>query len=80
MTPASSIEMTVRPLPSVRRPEEWRLRNDHAAVIEHVRRAGAQPGRELQHYGTLARLPIALKASVCKESVENLNRFENLNR
>jgi starvation-inducible DNA-binding protein len=50
-------------------------RNDNATVIEHVRRPGAQPGRELQHFGTLARLPIALEASVCKESVENLNQL-----
>ena len=30
--------------------------------------------KELQHFGTMARLPIALEASACARSVENLNQ------
>jgi hypothetical protein len=37
----------------------------HAVTNRHV--------PELQHFGTIARLPIALEASVCAQSVENLN-------
>ena len=38
----------------------------HAVTNRHV--------PELQHFGTIARLPIALEASVCAQSVENLNQ------
>src|SRR5256885_17185469 len=31
--------------------------------------------KELQHYGTVARLPIALDASVCRASIDNLNQL-----
>src|SRR5215831_79628 len=32
-------------------------------------------GKEIQEYGQLVKLPIALSESVCKESVENLNQL-----
>jgi starvation-inducible DNA-binding protein len=44
-------------------------------VDEHSRKLTVEPGRELQHYGTVARLPIALDTSVCSASVDNLNQL-----
>ena len=50
-------------------------RNDHATVIERARPVPVQHAEELQHFGTVARLPIALDAAVCAASVENLNQL-----
>ena len=41
-------------------------------VIDRVRPIVHQDSREIQPYGTIAKLPIALAESVCKASVENL--------
>jgi len=49
-------------------------RNEHRTVIERARPVPVQKSEELQHYGTVARLPIALDAAVCAASVENLNQ------
>ena len=43
-------------------------------VIDRVRPIVHQNSREIQPYGTIAKLPIALAESVCKASVENLNQ------
>jgi starvation-inducible DNA-binding protein len=50
-------------------------KHDVALLIERARPLTVQDGHELQHYGTVARLPIALDASVCATSVENLNQL-----
>jgi starvation-inducible DNA-binding protein len=42
--------------------------------IEQARPLTTDGVAELQHYGTIARLPIALDVSVCTESVANLNQ------
>jgi len=50
---------------------------NHAAKarnIDRVRPVVHQDSREIQPYGTIAKLPIALAESVCKASVENLNQ------
>jgi starvation-inducible DNA-binding protein len=49
-------------------------KNEHRTVTERARPVPVQKFEELQHYGTLARLPIALDAAVCTASVENLNQ------
>jgi starvation-inducible DNA-binding protein len=45
-----------------------------ARNIDRVRPVVHQDSREIQAYGTIAKLPIALAESVCKASVENLNQ------
>ena len=45
-----------------------------ARNIDRVRPVVHQDSREIQPYGTIAKLPIALAESVCKASVENLNQ------
>ena len=45
------------------------------AVVERVRPARTQRVAEIQHFGTIAKLPIALDAAVCAASVENLNQL-----
>jgi len=49
----------------------------HEVVIpsEQARPLTTDGVAELQHYGTIARLPIALDVSVCAESVANLNQL-----
>ena len=42
-------------------------------VVTRMRTLPVQHPKEIQHFGTMARLPIALEASVCATSVENLN-------
>ena len=42
---------------------------------KHEATLSDEGARELQHYGTVARLRIALDASVCAASVENLNQL-----
>src|SRR5207244_7043720 len=44
------------------------------SILDHVRPLVHQDSREIQPYGTIAKLPIALAESVCKASVENLNQ------
>ena len=44
-------------------------------VIEHADPPAVYEAKELQHYGTVVRLPIALATSVCAASVENLNQL-----
>src|SRR3989440_2862793 len=53
------------------------MTNRHArpTVIEGARPLAVQQAKELQHYGTVARRPIALDASVCAASVDNLNQL-----
>lgn len=48
----------------------------HEGVIpsEQARPLTTDAVAELQHYGTIARLPIALDVSVCAQSVANLNQ------
>src|SRR3989442_15198863 len=51
-------------------------RKETAAVLtDRTRPLTIQEGKEVQHYGTVARLPIALDVSVCAASVENLNQL-----
>ena len=47
---------------------------DADAILKHASPKVHQTGRETQPFGHLIRLPIALSASACKESVENLNQ------
>jgi len=50
-------------------------RHEAPVLSEHARPLVMHEAKELQHYGTVARLPIALDASVCAASVENLNQL-----
>ncbi len=50
-------------------------RHTDPTVVERSRLLTIQHAKELQHYGTVARLPIALDASVCRASVDNLNQL-----
>src|SRR6267154_390935 len=44
-------------------------------LLSRVRPLLDQDAREIQPFGTIAKLPIALAESVCKASVENLNQL-----
>jgi starvation-inducible DNA-binding protein len=48
---------------------------DGHAVLERVRPVIPQRGKEVQPYGTVARLPIALDDQVCLNSVNALNQI-----
>ena len=50
-------------------------RNGYPIVIERARPLAVHQAKELQPYGTVARLPIALDAAVCVASIENLNQL-----
>jgi starvation-inducible DNA-binding protein len=50
-------------------------RNGYPIVIERARPLAVHQAKELQPYGTVARLPIALDADVCAASIENLNQL-----
>ena len=50
-------------------------RNGYPIVIERARPLAVHQAKELQPYGTVARLPIALDANVCATSIENLNQL-----
>lgn len=50
-------------------------RHETVAVAERGRAAHAKQAAEIQHYGTIRKLPIALDAKVCAASVENLNQI-----
>ena len=45
------------------------------SILDRARPLVGQDSREIQPYGRIAKLPIALAESVCKESVENLNQL-----
>jgi len=45
------------------------------SILDRVRPLVDQDSREIQPYGRIAKLPIALAESACKESVENLNQL-----
>ena len=44
------------------------------SVLDKARPLVDQHGREIQHYGTVVKLPIALSEKVCAKSIENLNQ------
>src|SRR5437899_7794496 len=44
-------------------------------ILDRVRPLVDQDAREIQPYGRIAKLPIALAENVCKASVENLNQL-----
>jgi len=46
----------------------------NGTIVDRVHAVSLQASKEIQHFGTIARLPIALEASVCAGSVENLNQ------
>src|SRR3989442_2935709 len=46
----------------------------NGTIVDRVRAVGLPTSKEVQHFGTVARLPIALDASICAASVENLNQ------
>jgi starvation-inducible DNA-binding protein len=45
------------------------------SILDRVRPLTDQHAKEIQPYGTIAKLPIALAESTCKASVENLNQL-----
>jgi len=45
------------------------------SILDRVRPLVDQDSREIQPYGRIAKLPIALAESACMESVENLNQL-----
>ena len=50
-------------------------RHEAPVLSEDARPLAMHEAKELQHYGTVARIPIALDASACAASVENLNQL-----
>ena len=48
---------------------------DAAAILQHASPLVHQTAHEMQPYGHLVRMPIALAESACKESVDNLNQL-----
>src|SRR5947209_20133872 len=46
----------------------------NGTVVDRVRPIGLETSKEIQHFGTVAKLPIALDASICAASVDNLNQ------
>src|SRR5438445_10808210 len=44
-------------------------------ILERVRQLGDADSGEIQQYGRIAKLPIALAESVCEASVDNLNQL-----
>ena len=51
-------------------------KNGNPTTVTRVRPQSTQHAKELQHFGTMAKLPIALEASACATGVENLNVSE----
>src|SRR5262249_18250969 len=47
---------------------------DADAILAHAKPMTHQQAHEIQPYGHLVKLPIALSEAACKESVENLNQ------
>ena len=50
-------------------------KNGSPTIVTRVRPLSIQHAKELQHFGAMAKLPIALEASACATSVENLNQL-----
>jgi starvation-inducible DNA-binding protein len=48
---------------------------DAETILNRVRPIANQKAHEIQPYGHIVKLPIALAESACKESVENLNQL-----
>jgi starvation-inducible DNA-binding protein len=48
---------------------------DAEAILQHASPLVHQTAHEIQPYGHLVRMPIALAESACKESVDNLNQL-----
>jgi starvation-inducible DNA-binding protein len=48
---------------------------DEQSILDRVRPILEQDAAEIQPYGMIAKLPIALAENVCKASVENLNQI-----
>lgn len=48
---------------------------DTDTILEHAKPVLNQQAHEIQPFGHLLKLPIALPAEVCKESVDNLNQL-----
>ena len=48
---------------------------DADAILAHARPLAHQQAHEIQPFGHLVKLPIALSETACKESVENLNQI-----
>ncbi len=46
----------------------------NGTIVDRVHAVGLEASKEVQHFGTITRLPIALDASICAASVENLNQ------
>jgi hypothetical protein len=46
---------------------------DADEILRHATPVAHQTAHEIQPYGHLVRMPIALAESACKDSVENLN-------
>jgi starvation-inducible DNA-binding protein len=44
-------------------------------ILQHATPITGQQGHEIQPFGHLVRMPIALAETVCKESVDNLNQL-----
>jgi starvation-inducible DNA-binding protein len=49
--------------------------NESSSILDRARPLIEQHSIEIQPYGTIAKLPIALAESTCKASVENLNQL-----
>ncbi len=47
---------------------------DADEILQHASPVVHQTGHEIQPFGHLIRMPIALAESACKESVEHLNQ------
>jgi starvation-inducible DNA-binding protein len=50
-------------------------RDGRPITFERARPLEVHQAREIQHYGTVSRLPIALDTTVCAASIENLNQL-----
>jgi starvation-inducible DNA-binding protein len=48
---------------------------DADEILEHAKPIAQQTSHEIQPFGHLVRMPIALAESVCRESVSNLNQL-----
>jgi starvation-inducible DNA-binding protein len=48
---------------------------DAEAILNRARPLAHQEAAEIQPYGHLVKLPIALAESACREGVENLNEL-----
>jgi hypothetical protein len=49
-------------------------KSSNGTIVDRVHTVAMQSSKETQHFGTIARLPIALEASICAASVANLNQ------